>query len=1348
MKKLFVFLFLIIAIIFGGIWNINKSLAQNNIKSDDNEENYSEAYKEYLKLSDEEKKKIEAIPRKYNVPLDMLYEEEPKEKISLLQRIKRFVTGSSDEEELDTYFNLREKIEIPVKDQESYGLCWAFASIRSLETNLALHGYGNYDFSEMHVAYIEKNGFGEPINEDSGGWFSDFNHYLINNYGPVLEEEAPYRNYEEDEFEYIYNLESKAYLKEKTIDFPTIDKKYNTYTDEELRLFRNKVKNHIMKNGSIYAAINSHSINNINNNITIYNTTGGSNHAISIVGWDDNFSKDNFLDDEGNHPNNDGAYIALNSWGGEGDGIDRRDLIYISYEDVTVESDMSGIVEATLNKLEVTKTITFEDRNLYEAIKEILGKNVIEYNDNTMQIKCINLNYIDYLDLSNKGIENLAGIENFTSLDSIYLYNNNITNIDLLWQMENLESIDVSKNNLETLGNISNNSKIKHLNISNNFLEDISELQNLNNLVYLRATNNRISNIDFITELNNLDLIELQYNNIEDVTNLARYSSFDISGNPVKTGINEFINASSIILDDCNLDNSIISTLATMNNLTSISLRNNNITDVSALRNLELQYLDLSGNRNIKLNTIPLDGINEVEVNAIGEEVGSIIYYLILSDCNITDISDLEHLNASYLDLSNNSIEDLTPLRNSNIKAINLNNTNVSDVSNLAKYKGIQLSGNRNLTGLDRLENVESLELMNCNISDVSSLQNLDKLQYLYIDNNNITNINSLANMTSLNEINLSHNNIKEIPIFNKDWMYLNLRYNNITNINNLNEIEYGWFDLDYNCISDISEIRDDIGFSVTNQLFDTNIDVEINKDNKIIIPDIIKRAYKERYKNWGIRKIPYEIKTEFETTNCEIDFKSGEINIKPSILGEDIATVKVVRGSYDGTIFTINYNAQENLNLEAIELGKTPDKFVYIEGEDFELGDTIIYEVFEGGVKQETNDFTIINGENLSLGQEYVTIRSNKNPGLEININITVYANGDIVRVNFPDEVLYEQIKYGEGIVSNIDLYTEGIIIESDDDTNSLLMKKELMDKVFGININQYVEDISGLEYFNNLNDIKLLKNNREIIEKKEELELPKFIYQALTLWNDNSVEAGIYYDTFYYDVDYDKTPYINFNGNKKLVDIEMDYENEKAYITLDNKKEEPQLLTSGVRGGPDGEPIKLDDIRGIKIKITGDKIDLNYTAFYKIYDELDIEINNYSEEQEGEIVYLVGINPNTTIEEFKENIITNGSIIIIQDEDRIIEVEETKIATKMKMDITRGEKTKEYIIIVTGDCTGDGEANIKDMVRINNYRLYGTITNFGTEYQKAADVNKDGIINIKDMVRINNYRLYGTNL
>ncbi len=67
------------------------------------------------------------------------------------------------------------------------------------------------------------------------------------------------------------------------------------------------------------------------------------NHAVTVVGWDDNYSKDNFL--EGHQPEHDGAWIVKNSWGSASEefpnyitgwGVDGEGYFYLSYYDQSI----------------------------------------------------------------------------------------------------------------------------------------------------------------------------------------------------------------------------------------------------------------------------------------------------------------------------------------------------------------------------------------------------------------------------------------------------------------------------------------------------------------------------------------------------------------------------------------------------------------------------------------------------------------------------------------------------------------------------------------------------------------------------------------------------------------------------------------------------------------------------------------------------------------------------------------------------------------------------------------------------------------------------------------------------
>lgn len=72
-----------------------------------------------------------------------------------------------------------------------------------------------------------------------------------------------------------------------------------------------------------------------------YNSEAGMvDHAVLLVGWDDNYPKENFL--EGNRPEQNGAWLIRNSWGDDG-------YFWLSYEDKTLESGTAYILEEADN---------------------------------------------------------------------------------------------------------------------------------------------------------------------------------------------------------------------------------------------------------------------------------------------------------------------------------------------------------------------------------------------------------------------------------------------------------------------------------------------------------------------------------------------------------------------------------------------------------------------------------------------------------------------------------------------------------------------------------------------------------------------------------------------------------------------------------------------------------------------------------------------------------------------------------------------------------------------------------------------------------------------------------------
>lgn len=336
----------------------------------------TEEYKAWENLSIEEKQET-IMPNTFDidVPDSILSSYEINKVPSMLNQLLGNVDTSLDNVSAaitDSRYNIADNLNMRVEHQGSTTECWAFSLLKSVETNIALtSGVTELsDFSERHMDYATSRTFLDGTNEagfqrevGNGGLLVVGLAYLTNGQGAVLESDMPFEDNEEKINLEEINKPVDTIVNDYSI-LPTIHKTYtkdsagNTtavkytksdgteYTSEELQAVRNIIKEHLVENGAI-ATMTGGSISKFYNNSnsifksTAYNCNDSSrvrDHAITIVGWDDNYSKDNFA--EGTKPSTDGAYIVLNSYGAN--SFDNG-YMYISYEDYFIEEELYGI---------------------------------------------------------------------------------------------------------------------------------------------------------------------------------------------------------------------------------------------------------------------------------------------------------------------------------------------------------------------------------------------------------------------------------------------------------------------------------------------------------------------------------------------------------------------------------------------------------------------------------------------------------------------------------------------------------------------------------------------------------------------------------------------------------------------------------------------------------------------------------------------------------------------------------------------------------------------------------------------------------------------------------------------
>ncbi|GMM34453.1 hypothetical protein DASC09_017780 [Saccharomycopsis crataegensis] len=402
--------------------------------------------------------------------------------------------------------------------------------------------------------------------------------------------------------------------------------------------------------------------------------------------------------------------------------------------------------------------------------KKLKNLSLMRESTNLDRFNCAKLEYLGLVAMNDE-----VGIDknDLSRLKSLFVRGSSVEIDAKKWNLRNLESLSLEYDNNPTeMNNFQADylPKLASLQVRNK-LESFPDLSSFVNLTSIKLNKCSLYEIGkWALKLSHLKSMDLKCNDIEEIENLdnsRKLEYLDLSQNDIQ----------------------VVQGLDSL-----VSLKTLNLSENRHLEKFEYFPKSLSCLEKLDLHEVPLDSICEFQDFPKLKEI-DFKYTYVRDVKGLRSLESLEKFTGALhkIELSVNKLENLTYFhiirskldkeqlqtisQLNNVKSLKLTQCHLEEIgtwiSPLTQLKSLELSSNsiKRITNLERLQDLEEINLKWNEIEALEGVESLKKLTKLIISCNNISKVPAnLSKLSSLKELDLSNNklttweNLNDLP--------------------------------------------------------------------------------------------------------------------------------------------------------------------------------------------------------------------------------------------------------------------------------------------------------------------------------------------------------------------------------------------------------------------------------------------------------------------------------------------------------------------------------------------------------------------------------------------------------